>query len=108
MSAQADPTSTKPSGRYHHGDLANALRSATLELVAEAGVTGFTMKDAAVLAGVSAAAPYRHFSDREDLLRSAAVAPYARLVEAFDAVQDHDPVQRLGGIMAAFVAWAAA
>lgn len=106
------PDQTPPAGRsqsrYHHGDLPNALRAAALEMVAERGVAGFTIKDAAMRVGVSPAAPYRHFEDRESLLRAAAREPYARLVERFERTTQGDPAARLGSMMGAFVEWAAA
>ena len=54
---------------YHHGDLRNALIVAAAELIERDGTLDFTMAEAADRAGVSAAAPYRHFSDKEELLR---------------------------------------
>jgi len=53
---------------YHHGNLKQALVEAALQLIAEAGPQGFTMAEAAKRADVSAAAPYRHFTGREDLI----------------------------------------
>ncbi|MGP9810074.1 TetR/AcrR family transcriptional regulator [Rhodopseudomonas sp. NSM] len=53
---------------YHHGNLKEALLQAALGLIAEKGPAGFTFADAARMAGVSPAAPYRHFRDREELL----------------------------------------
>jgi len=53
---------------YHHGDLRAALLKAALLLIDQHGVKGFSLKDAAALAGVSTAAPYRHFADKEALL----------------------------------------
>lgn len=58
---------------YHHGNLRQALVEATLELVVEKGPFGFTLAEAARRAGVSAAAPYRHFKGREDLIEEAAL-----------------------------------
>jgi AcrR family transcriptional regulator len=62
------------SGRrgYHHGNLREALIRAALELIAEKGPAGFTFADAARWAGVSSAAPYRHFRDRQALLADVA------------------------------------
>ena len=57
---------------YHHGDLKEALVRAALELIAEKGPAGFTFADAARWAGVSPAAPYRHFRDRDELLADVA------------------------------------
>src|SRR5450631_2516991 len=53
---------------YHHGNLKEALIRAALELIALKGPAGFTFAEAARSAGVSPAAPYRHFRDRDDLL----------------------------------------
>jgi AcrR family transcriptional regulator len=57
---------------YHHGNLKEALVRAALDLIAQKGPAGFTFADAARWAGVSAAAPYRHYRDREDLLSDVA------------------------------------
>ena len=57
---------------YHHGNLKEALVRAALELIAEKGPSGFTFADAARWAGVSPAAPYRHFRDRDELLSDVA------------------------------------
>jgi AcrR family transcriptional regulator len=53
---------------YHHGNLKEALVRAALELIAKKGPAGFTFAEAARFAGVSPAAPYRHFRDRDELL----------------------------------------
>src|ERR1700728_3099719 len=58
---------------YHHGNLREALIRAALELIAQKGSAGFTFADAARWAGVSPAAPYRHFRDRDDLLANVAL-----------------------------------
>jgi AcrR family transcriptional regulator len=57
---------------YHHGNLKEALVRAALELIAEKGPAGFTFADAARWAGVSPAAPYRHYRDRDALLSDVA------------------------------------
>src|ERR1700744_371434 len=73
---------------YHHGNLKEALQQAALELIAQKGAAGFTFADAARLAGVSPAAPYRHFRDRDDLLANVALRGFeqfeAMLARAFD------------------------
>ncbi|WP_316014498.1 TetR/AcrR family transcriptional regulator [Roseobacter sp. HKCCA0434] len=58
---------------YHHGNLRQALVDATLALIEEKGPNGFTLAEAARVAGVSPAAPYRHFKGREDLIAEAAL-----------------------------------
>jgi AcrR family transcriptional regulator len=61
-----------PRKGYHHGNLKEALVTAARDLVAEVGPSGFTINEAARRAGVSAAAPYRHFRDRDALLAAVA------------------------------------
>ncbi len=70
---------------YHHGNLREALVEAALTLIAEKGPAGFTIAEAARLAGVSPAAPYRHFRDAEALLAEVAVRGFERLVAALEA-----------------------
>jgi AcrR family transcriptional regulator len=65
MSWSRDPRG--PRG-YHHGNLKEALIRAALDLIAQKGPAGFTFAEAARSAGVSPAAPYRHFRDRDELL----------------------------------------
>ena len=57
---------------YHHGNLREALIRAALDLISEKGPAGFTFADAARAAGVSSAAPYRHFRDRDALIADVA------------------------------------
>ena len=57
---------------YHHGNLREALVVAALELIGEKGPAGFTFAEASRHAGVSPAAPYRHFRDRDELLSDVA------------------------------------
>jgi AcrR family transcriptional regulator len=57
---------------YHHGNLKEALVRAALELIAKKGPSGFTFAEAARWAGVSPAAPYRHFRDRDELISDVA------------------------------------
>lgn len=58
----------QPKAKYHHGDLREALIAAAYQLVNESGAENFSLADACRCAGVSTAAPYRHFKDREALL----------------------------------------
>ncbi len=63
---------------YHHGNLKEALLRAALELIAQKGPAGFTFAEAARWAGVSPAAPYRHFRDRDELLTNVALRGFER------------------------------
>jgi AcrR family transcriptional regulator len=67
---------------YHHGNLREALIRAALELIAKKGAAGFTFAEAARFAGVSPAAPYRHFRDREELLANVALRGFEQLAGA--------------------------
>lgn len=67
---------------YHHGNLREALIEAALVLIAEGGPAAFTIAEAARRAGVSPAAPYRHFRDAEALLAEVALRGFDRLAEA--------------------------
>jgi AcrR family transcriptional regulator len=73
---------------YHHGNLREALIRAALELIASKGTAGFTFAEAARFAGVSPAAPYRHFRDRDELMASVAIRGFeqfeAALAKAWD------------------------
>ena len=73
---------------YHHGNLKEALVRAALDLIAEKGPAGFTFADAARWAGVSPAAPYRHFRDRDELMTDVARRGFeqfsAALAQAWD------------------------
>lgn len=76
---------------YHHGDLKRALTDAALTLVAEKGPKGFTLTEAARLAGVSAAAPYRHFADKASLLAAVAEQGFLDLHDALGAALEASP-----------------
>ena len=87
---------TRPT--YHHGDLRNSLIRAALALVAERGVEGFSLREAARTVGVSASACYRHFEDREELLAAVAHEGLDTLAEemrvAAEAHEGIEPVRR--------------
>lgn len=73
---------------YHHGNLKEALVRAALELIAEKGPWGFTFADAARWAGVSPAAPYRHFRDRDELLSDVARRGFEQFEQALAKAWD--------------------
>jgi AcrR family transcriptional regulator len=66
---------------YHHGNLREALTKAALDLIAEKGPTGFSFAEAARAAGVSPAAPYRHFRDRDALMAEIATKGFEVFAE---------------------------
>ena len=73
---------------YHHGNLKEALLRAALELIAQKGPAGFTFAEAARWAGVSPAAPYRHFRDRDELLANVALRGFGRFAIVLDKAWD--------------------
>lgn len=77
----------RPRG-YHHGNLKEALIRAALELIAQKGPAGFTFAEAARWAGVSPAAPYRHFRDRDELLIDVARRGFDRFAVALQGAWD--------------------
>jgi AcrR family transcriptional regulator len=93
---------------YHHGNLKEALMQAALNLIAEKGPSGFTFAEAARSAGVSPAAPYRHFRDRDELLANVALRGFTQFGAALtEAWNDGRPnpftaFERLGRAYLAF------
>jgi AcrR family transcriptional regulator len=73
---------------YHHGNLREALIEAALDLIAEKGPAGFTFAEAARQAGVSPAAPYRHFRDRDALMADVARRGFDRFEQQLGAAWD--------------------
>ncbi|MEM9499774.1 MAG: TetR/AcrR family transcriptional regulator [Pseudomonadota bacterium] len=68
MQKTADAPGAVRKERYHHGDLRAGLIEATRRLVEEKGAANFSVSEACRLSGVSTAAPYKHFRDRNDML----------------------------------------
>lgn len=89
---------------YHHGDLPTALRVAAVELIAERGPAGFSLREVARRAGVSHTAPAHHFGDRAGLLSSVATEGFTVLAEAMaDATVVVDIRDRLLALGRAYV-----
>ena len=93
---------------YHHGDLKRALTDAALGLVQEKGPKGFTLREVARRAGVSVAAPYRHFADKAQLLAAAATHGFVQLHEALDATAaaTSDLAEQVLAMGRTYVRWA--
>lgn len=97
------PTSTGPTRTYHHGDLPSALVRAAVELLEEGGASELSLRAAARRAGVSTAAPYRHFADRNALLSAVAAVGYREL--ATDLVSAHPAPSKPADLAAIAVAY---
>ena len=70
---------------YHHGNLAEALVQAALDLIAKVGPAGFSFAEVTRAVGVSPAAPYRHFKDREALMAAIASRGFDKFSDALTA-----------------------
>jgi len=96
---------------YHHGNLREALVAAALDLIGEKGPAGFTFAEAARSAGVSPAAPYRHFRDRDALMAEVARQGFERFGSFLaNAWSDGapDPVTAIENLGRAYLAFARA
>ncbi len=86
-----EKTETKPSrDSYHHGDLKSGLIEATRQLVEEKGPDHFSVSEACRRAGVSTAAPYKHFKSKEEMLRAVAMAGMLRHLQQM--LDEIDPI----------------
>lgn len=77
--------------RYHHGNLRDTLIIAAAQLIEENASVDFAMIDAARRAGVSSAAPYRHFKDKDALLEAVSQLAFLGLTEAVQKVAQAHP-----------------
>lgn len=96
MSRSAPATRKKKP--YHHGDLKNALIEAGVAILSEEGVQGLSLRKVAHRAGVSYAAPYAHFADKQALIAAISTEGYRRLYEILSATArryEGDPAVQL-------------
>ncbi len=94
---------------YHHGNLRAALVAAALEEIAHAGPEGFSLREVARRAGVSAPAVYRHFRDKDDLLVAVAAECADRIGAAMVAAvasAPDEPLERFRATGIAYVQFA--
>jgi AcrR family transcriptional regulator len=110
MSWTHPPDGGNPRRGYHHGNLREALIQAAQDLIGAKGPAGFTIAEAARLAGVSPAAPYRHFRDAESLLAEVATRGFDafrnRLAAALAASAPTDPAHAAEAVGRAYLAFA--
>lgn len=74
---------------YHHGNLPDALMASARAILQECGVEGLSLRAVARRAGVSQAAPYHHFKDKQNLLAAVAVVGHQELIEV--CAEFYDP-----------------
>jgi AcrR family transcriptional regulator len=83
---------------YHHGDLKNALIQAGIEILSLDGIKGFSLRQVAKRAGVSHAAPYAHFTDKQALIAAISTEGYKRLFSQLTQIDQkycNDPLRKL-------------
>src|SRR5882757_11417219 len=98
------PQSNAP---YHHGNLRPALVRAAVELLEESGETALSLRAVARRAGVSPAAPYRHYADREALVSAVAALGYRELAERLAAAHPSPSTpEQLTSVAVAYVQFA--
>jgi AcrR family transcriptional regulator len=78
---------------YHHGDLRHSLLAAAESLLARKGVAELSLREVAKAAGVSHAAPYRHFRDKRDLIEALAAEGFRYLTRASREIEHKYPSQ---------------
>jgi AcrR family transcriptional regulator len=94
---------------YHHGNLKEVLLEAARKLIEQYGSAGFSLTEAARLAGVSPAAPYRHFRDRDALLAEVARNGFERLAAKLDTAWNNGiptPLSAFENLGRAYLAFA--
>lgn len=91
----------RPPAGYHHGDLRQALLDATEQLLDEAGLEGFTLREVARRAGVSHGAPAHHFVDVRGLLSAFTAQSFAQLAGAMAARRAAAPPEAWAQLAAA-------
>jgi len=81
---------------FHHGDLKQHLIAGARDVIEKEGIDALSLRGVARHAGVSTAAPYRHFDSKEKLLAEVARCGFEELHDALDAApKEGDPVQIL-------------
>lgn len=91
---------------YHHGDLKKALIQAGIEILAEEGAGGLSLRKAARRAGVSHTAPYAHFADKQALIAAIAASGHELLNTRMNEVLETcagDPLRQLLGVVWAYM-----
>lgn len=96
----------KSSKAYHHGDLKAALVACATEILRREGPEALTLRAVARAAGVSVAAPYRHFADRRQLVGAVAEEGFRRMQQAMMAAMERGGRDGLRGVAEAYVRFA--
>lgn len=91
--------------KYHHGDLRAALLEAALAVISEIGPQGLSIREVARRAGVSHAAPYRHFADRDELILAVVEQGFDLMQQTMQAEKAAAPADPLNQFAASGLAY---
>ncbi|MER8369837.1 TetR/AcrR family transcriptional regulator [Mesorhizobium sp. M1378] len=110
MTKTTDSDEAGDAKRYHHGNLVEALITATVEIIEERGAEHVSVREAAKRAGVSPGAPFRHFRSKTALLTAVAEQAMDRLTKAVAKAQSKidsaDPIEAFEAIGQGYLEWA--
>ncbi len=96
--SSATPRKAARKKSYHHGDLKNTLIQAGIEILSRDGVNALSLRNAARKAGVSHAAPYAHFSDKQALIAAIATDGHKKIYGKIAGILERypdDPLRQL-------------
>lgn len=86
--------------RYHHGALREALIDSAYDQVSREGVEKLSIAGLCKTLGVSTAAPYRHFTDRNALISEVSARGFRALEHALREARDGHPPGSIDGLIA--------
>lgn len=95
-----------PNGAYHHRDLRGELIREGLQILDREGYEEFSLRKAAKACGVSHAAPYRHFRNKDELVEAIlmeAMRAFGESLEQAARLHPDSPRERLKEIGVAYV-----
>lgn len=106
--SQANVAAFQKKFKYHHGQLREALIESAQQLLHTEGIEALSLRTLAKSAGVTQAAPYSHFRDKDDLLATVAEAGFQRLAlqMAENATGLKDTSARVRSLMTSYIRFA--
>lgn len=99
---------TEAEGRYHHGNLREALLEQAHALLVEEGISGVSLRQVAARVGVSRTAPYHHFPNKEALFAALVQRAFQQLVDDMGAAASSEGpvIERFGRMGRAYIGFA--
>ncbi len=89
----ANITPAKPAANYHHGNLREALLTASVDIIAQQGIQNLSLRKLAQLVGVSHTSCYHHFKDKDALLAAVAEQGFKQISEHLSAIMANNDTQ---------------